>query len=158
MPVFRVILIIIVALILRVFLGRSVDTFVKGVSVGSLKSQRLSTVSSLLKAALITIIWVITFIMILKEIGFDITPILASAGIVGLAIGFGAQTLFKDVISGFFLLIENQFNEGDTVSILDKKGTVEKISLRVVSIRDKNGALHIIPNGSIAMVSNFSKK
>ena len=78
MPVFRVILIIIVALILRVFLGRSVDTFVKGVSVGSLKGQRLSTVSSLLKTALITIIWVITFIMILKEIGFDITPILSS--------------------------------------------------------------------------------
>ena len=158
MPVFRVILIIIVALILRVFLGRSVDTFVKGVSVGSLKSQRLSTVSSLLKAALITIIWVITFIMILKEIGFDITPILASAGIVGLAIGFGAQTLVKDVISGFFLLIENQFNEGDIVSILDKKGVVEKISLRTVTIKDKDGVYHLIPNGSIITVSNFSRK
>ena len=158
MPVFRVILIIIVALILRVFLGRSVDTFVKGVSVGSLKGQRLSTVSSLLKTALITIIWVITFIMILKEIGFDITPILASAGIVGLAIGFGAQTLVKDVISGFFLLIENQFNEGDIVSILDKKGVVEKISLRTVTIKDKDGVYHLIPNGSIITVSNFSRK
>jgi|SRR3989344_1200879 len=158
MPVFRVILIIIVALILRVSIGRSVDTLVKGVSVGSLKSQRLSTVSSLLKAALITIIWVITFIMILKEIGFDITPILASAGIVGLAIGFGAQTLVKDVISGFFLLIENQFNEGDIVSILDKKGVVEKISLRTVTIKDKDGVYHLIPNGSIITVSNFSRK
>ena len=158
MPVFRVILIIIVALILRVSIGRSVDTLVKGGSVGSLKSQRLSTVSSLLKAALITIIWVITFIMILKEIGFDITPILASAGIVGLAIGFGAQTLVKDVISGFFLLIENQFNEGDIVSILDKKGVVEKISLRTVTIKDKDGVYHLIPNGSIITVSNFSRK
>ncbi|MBI2594452.1 mechanosensitive ion channel [Candidatus Curtissbacteria bacterium] len=158
MPVFRVILIIIVALILRVFIGRSVDTFVKGLAVGSPKSQRLSTVSSLLKTALITIIWVITFIMILKEIGFDITPILASAGIVGLAIGFGAQTLVKDVISGFFLLIENQFNEGDIISILDKKGVVEKISLRTVTIKDKDGVYHIIPNGSIITVSNFSRK
>ena len=96
--------------------------------------------------------------MIVRELGFDIAPLLASAGIAGLAIGFGAQTLVKDLLAGAFILIENQFDEGDEVEISDKKGIVEKITLRTVWLKDKEGALHIIPNGSIAMVSNFSKK
>ncbi|MEX0616811.1 MAG: mechanosensitive ion channel domain-containing protein [Candidatus Woykebacteria bacterium] len=132
-------------------------SFVVAISAGTPKGKRLKTLTSLVKAAISTLIWVVAAFMILREIGFDITPLLASAGILGLAVGFGAQTLVKDVISGAFILMENQFSEGDEVEISGKKGNVEKMTLRTVKLRDKDGSVHIIPNGSIALVTNFSK-
>ena len=132
--------------------------FVVAVSTGTPTGKRLTTLTGLIKGAVSTLIIAIAGFMILEEFGFNLAPLIASAGIVGLAIGFGAQALVKDIISGAFLLAENQFSEGDEVEISGKRGKVEKITLRTVHIRDKDGTLHVVPNGAITMVSNFSKK
>lgn len=87
----------------------------------------------------------------------DIKPLLAGVGILSLAISFGAQSLVKDFIAGFFILFENQFVVGDVIQIGEKTGTVERMTLRIVTLRDVRGAIHIIPNGSIAMVSNLTR-
>ena len=92
--------------------------------------------------------------MILRELNLDITPILTGAGIVGLAVGFGAQTLVKDVISGFFLILENQVRVGDVAAINGTGGQVEAISLRTIVLRDGSGTVHVFPNGSITTLSN----
>ena len=95
--------------------------------------------------------------MILRELDLDITPILTGAGIVGLAVGFGAQTLVKDVISGFFLILENQVRVGDVAAINGTGGLVEAITLRTIVLRDGTGTVHIFPNGSITTLANQSK-
>jgi small conductance mechanosensitive channel len=95
--------------------------------------------------------------LILKEIGVDVTPIVAGAGIFALAIGFGAQNLVKDIVAGFFIIFEDQYNVGDYVTIEGISGTIEEISIRITKIRDLSGILHIIPNGAITRTSNFSK-
>ena len=91
------------------------------------------------------------------DIFFDIGPLLAGAGIIGLAISFGAQSLVKDIISGFFILVENQFAVGDVIETAGKSGTVERMTLRVVMLRDLRGVLHIIPNGQMTVVSNQTR-
>jgi small conductance mechanosensitive channel len=100
---------------------------------------------------------VVTGMVILRELGFDIGPIIAGAGIVGLAIGFGAQHLVKDVISGFFILLENQYRVGDTVELNGKSGLVESVNLRTTVLRDQEGRVHIVPNGSIVLVTNTTR-
>ena len=132
--------------------------FVKSFSTGTPTRKRLRTLNSLVRTIASTVILVVAAYLIVRELGFDVTPFLASAGIAGLAIGFGAQTLVKDMIAGAFILVENYFDEGDEVEILGKKGEVKKISLRTVWLVDKEGNTHIIPNGSINHVTNFSKK
>jgi small conductance mechanosensitive channel len=87
----------------------------------------------------------------------NIEPLLASAGIAGLAIGFGAQTLVKDVINGFFILVENQYEVGNTVRVAGVSGTVEAITMRTTSLRDSDGTLHIVPNSTIQIVSNMTR-
>ncbi|MNL33297.1 putative MscS family protein YkuT [compost metagenome] len=94
----------------------------------------------------------------LSAVGINITPILASAGVVGLAVGFGAQSLVKDVISGFFILFEDQYGVGDVVDIDGKSGLVERMNLRITQLRNTAGELITIPNGSIKIVSNRSKE
>jgi small conductance mechanosensitive channel len=100
----------------------------------------------------------LTGMYVLKE-GFriDIGPLLASAGIAGLAIGFGAQTLVKDVINGFFILAENQYEIGETIKIAGVSGTVEEVTMRRTILRDADGTLHIVPNGAIQIVSNTTR-
>lgn len=132
--------------------------FVNSLTSGISSGKRLRTLNSLMRTVATTAILVVSAFMIVRELGFDIAPLIASAGIAGLAIGFGAQTLVKDIFAGAFILIENQFDEGDEVEISGKRGEVQKVTLRTVSIRDKDGAVHTIPNGSITVVSNFSKK
>jgi small conductance mechanosensitive channel len=95
-------------------------------------------------------------ITIIKEFGFDIGPVLAGAGIIGLAIGFGSQSLVKDIVSGFFLIMENQIRVGDVVKIGDSSGLVERITLRIVVLRDIDGVMHVIPNGEIKTLSNMT--
>jgi small conductance mechanosensitive channel len=103
----------------------------------------------------IAVITVAVF-LILSELGIQIGPLLAAAGIAGLAIGFGAQSLVKDFLSGFFILLENQYRVGDTVKIGDMSGSVEKLTLRITVLRDLHGAIHIIPNGEIKSVTNMT--
>jgi len=99
----------------------------------------------------------IAVIIILGELGIDIGPILAAAGILGLAVGFGAQSLVKDIIRGFFILIEDQYRVGDVVQIEDKAGVVEKMTLKLTILRDLAGNVHHIPNGEINVVTNMTK-
>ena len=154
----RIVFVIVIGLFAWLATQLLTKGFVIAVSTGTPTGKRLTTLTGLIKATLSILIIAIAGFMILEEFGFNLAPLIASAGIVGLAIGFGAQALVKDIISGAFLLVENQFSEGDEVEISGKRGKVEKITLRTVRIRDKDGTLHTIPNGSITMVSNFSKK
>jgi small-conductance mechanosensitive channel len=119
--------------------------------------RRLQTLSAIFRGAIQTIISFIGLMFFLKSLGVDITPILASAGVVGIAVGFGAQSLIKDLFSGLLILLEDQYSVGDTVKIGDASGTVEQLTLRVTRIRGLDGALTSIPNGSISIVSNMSK-
>jgi small conductance mechanosensitive channel len=103
------------------------------------------------------LIWTVAILMVLRELDVDITPVLTGAGIVGLAIGFGAQTLVRDVISGFFLIIEDQVRVGDVAVVNTIGGMVEQINLRTIVLRDLEGAVHVIPNGEIKTLSNKTK-
>lgn len=95
--------------------------------------------------------------MILRELSIDVLPLLTGAGIAGLAIGFGAQNLVRDVIAGFFLILEDQIRVGDIVRINNVGGVVEEINLRTIRLRDVEGAVHVFPNGAIAALANLSK-
>ncbi len=119
--------------------------------------KRTDTLSSVLRYVLSIVIILLTFIMILGELGIEIGPILAAAGVVGVAVGFGAQSLVKDIISGFFILLEDQIRVGDVVQIGDKGGLVEKINLRMTILRDLAGNVHYIRNGQIDIVTNMTK-
>ena len=119
--------------------------------------KRGVTIAPLIKSSAMYVIWFLGIFLILKEIGVDVTPIIAGAGILGLAVGFGSQNLVKDIVAGLFILFEDQYNVGDYVTIEGTSGTIEEISIRITKIRDVTGVLHIIPNGAISRVSNFSK-
>jgi small conductance mechanosensitive channel len=125
--------------------------------VPSEAEKRVKTLSGIIHTTLIVTIYAVALITIISELGIQIGPLLAGAGIAGLAVGFGAQSLVKDVINGFFLLLENQIRVGDVVEIAGIGGLVESVSLRTTSLRDLQGRLHIIPNGSISVVTNFTK-
>jgi small conductance mechanosensitive channel len=120
--------------------------------------KRTKTLGSVVRYAIIFVILTISGITLLRELGIDIGPILATAGIGGLAIGFGAQSLVKDIISGFFILLQDQMRVGDVVEIGSKGGVVEKISLKTTVLRDLAGNVHYIPNGQIDMVTNMTKE
>lgn len=118
--------------------------------------KRAQTIAQLLKGVGRVVILAFTAILTLNQF-IDIGPLLAGAGILGLAVSFGAQSLVKDVISGFFILMENQFGIGDNIEVASLSGTVERMTLRVVMLRDANGTLHIVPNGQITTVSNRTR-
>ena len=125
-------------------------------SITTLRERRGRTISQLLRSvgrvSIIVIALLLTF-----NIFINIGPILAGAGILGLAVSFGAQSLVKDIISGFFILFENQFAIGDVIEAGGKSGVVEKMTMRVVVLRDLHGAMHVIPNGEIKVVSNMTR-
>lgn len=119
--------------------------------------KRADTLSSVIRYAFTVGIAALSLVMILGELGIEIGPILAAAGVVGLAIGFGAQSLVKDIITGFFILLENQIRVGDVVQIAGKAGLVEKVNLRMTVLRDLTGTVHYVRNGEIQIVSNMTK-
>jgi len=119
--------------------------------------KRTKTLGAIVRYALVFIILAVSGITLLRELGIDIGPILATAGIAGLAVGFGAQTLVKDVINGFFILLEDQIRVGDVVDIGGKSGLVEKINLKTTVLRDLAGNVHYVPNGRIDVVTNMTK-
>jgi len=121
-------------------------------------AKRVDTLVRLLCQILHIIIWVVGLLIILKELGIDIAPILASAGIVGLAVGFGAQNLVRDVISGFFMILENQVRVGDVAIINGTGGLVERINLRTIVLRDLAGVVHVFPNGTISTLANMTRE
>lgn len=119
--------------------------------------KRLNTLSMVLRYIVTTVIMAITVVEILHELGISIAPVLAAAGVVGLAVGFGAQSLVKDYFNGFFLLLENQIRKDDVVEIANKAGLVEEITLRYIKMRDYEGNVHFVPNGQITTVTNRSR-
>lgn len=120
--------------------------------------KRTETLSGVLITAGQVFIIVVAGFIILSELGIDIAPVLAGAGIAGIAIGFGAQSLVKDLIAGFFVVMENQYCVGDVVKVADVAGLVEEINLRRTVLRDLDGIVHIVPNGEIRVASNFTKE
>ena len=120
--------------------------------------KRAQTLGNILRHVLLIVIFFIAILMILGELGIQLGPLLATAGIGALAIGFGAQGLVKDVISGFFIILENQYRIGDAIEVAGVSGLVESVSLRKTVLRDLEGRVHTVPNGEIKVVSNLSKE
>ncbi|MFN2337946.1 MAG: mechanosensitive ion channel family protein [Gammaproteobacteria bacterium] len=121
-------------------------------------AKRAETLVRLLRQAIIIVIWVMALLIVLNELGVAVAPILASAGVVGLAVGFGAQNLVRDVISGFFMILENQVRIGDVAVVNGTGGLVEQINFRTLVLRDLSGVVHIFPNGTITTLSNLTKQ
>ncbi|MFW5806008.1 MAG: mechanosensitive ion channel family protein [Bacteroidales bacterium] len=120
--------------------------------------KRANTLIGIFRSVLRIIIWLIFLMLLLSKLGINIAPILASAGILGLAVGFGAQELVKDVISGFFILLEDQVRNGDVAIINGTGGLVESIELRTITLRDFAGVVHVFSNGQISSLSNMTKE
>jgi small-conductance mechanosensitive channel len=121
-------------------------------------AKRVETLIRLIRQATLIALWTTVGLIILREIGVDIGPVLASAGIVGLAVGFGAQNLVRDVISGFFFILENQVRVGDVAVVNGTGGLVERVNFRTLVLRDLSGTVHIFPNGTITTLSNLTNE
>lgn len=120
--------------------------------------KRASTLMGIMTSAFIIIVWLMASMLLLRKIGIDIAPIIAGAGIIGLAIGFGAQELVRDFITGFFMLLENQVRSGDVAIVNGTGGLVEHVGLRTIVLRDLSGVVHVFQNGKINTLSNMTKE
>jgi moderate conductance mechanosensitive channel len=155
---------IIAVLVVIFILQRLVRFFVKRIQkradsqIGNFhRAAQLRTMASIFRATAYGVLGFIAFLQILNIFEIPYQPLLASAGILGIGVGLGAQSLFKDMLNGIIILIEDQYNVGETVSISGLKGTVEALSLRSTRLRDSDGTLYTVPNGQIATVSNLSR-
>lgn len=175
----RVAVIIVVAIVLTFVARRLIHRFARSIAEGHTKRgaakgetrqsgaadaaartrrvQRSATVGSLLQSIAAIVIWLLATLMVLTELGFDLAPILASAGIAGIALGFGAQTLVKDYLAGFFIVIEDQYGIGDYIDAGEAEGTVEEVGLRITKLRGLDGTLWHVRNGEILRVGNYSQ-
>lgn len=146
----------------KVVMPRIIERFItvggKGRRAKTELAKRSRTLSSVLTHAIGAFIVIIAIFMILSEVGIDIAPLLAGAGVVGIAIGFGAQSLIRDLLNGLFILFEDQYNKGDVVRIAGIAGLVEEVNLRRTVLRDLDGIVHTIPNSEIKTASNFTKE
>ena len=158
--IFRVMTILIGGFIMLRFTNMLIEQFFipkPGTKTLYLEEKRARTLSSLLHSIIRYTIYFIVGVMVLQEFKVDTTSIVAGAGIIGLALGVGAQSLIKDFITGFFIILEDQYGVGDYIVLGDMAGTVEELGFRVTKLRDGNGILHIIPNGSVVKVSNHTR-
>jgi moderate conductance mechanosensitive channel len=155
----RIVIIIIGTIVLRRVLHMLAERYRHKITADGLteEEKRLATLASLTKTAISLLVLFIGVAMILDQLKISIGPLLASAGVVGLAVGFGAQNLVRDVVSGFFILLENQYREGDVIEVSGVSGTVQHFGLRATALRDQQGRVHYIPNGEIKLVSNLTQ-
>ena len=163
----RVVTIVVAAALIQSFGSRAIARAMKKLASVDLvpgprnivarQKERASTIGGVLSATLKATTWIVASAMALGEFGFDLGPLIASAGIVGVALGLGAQTLVRDILSGIFMLIEDQYGVGDTVEVLEIEGVVEKVGLRVTTVRDGQGTLWYLRNGEILKVGNQSQ-
>ncbi|MBU2635164.1 mechanosensitive ion channel family protein, partial [Patescibacteria group bacterium] len=160
-PGIKVIVILFLALVIskvaKVFVSRAVRTVVEK-SNGQIQKERAKTLSKVFSSTLKIMIWVIAILMLLPEIGINPTPLLAGAGLIGLAIGMGSRSLVQDYLAGLFILLEDQYRVGEEVDISGKKGHVIDLNLRRTIIKDEEGIIHYIPNGQVKTASNLSRK
>ena len=163
----RVFIILITAILVQSFGSRAIARAMDRLATADLvpgprnivarQKERARTIGGVLAATLKAVIWIVAAGMVLGEFGFNLGPLIASAGILGVAVGLGAQTLVRDTLSGIFMLVEDQYGVGDNVDVLDIKGTVEKVGLRVTTVRDNEGTLWYLRNGEILKVGNQSQ-
>ena len=157
---FKITAIIIIALLLTNLIRRAINLFGYEIARNSRDQdavKRANTLGRVFRYITSVTIYLIAFMLILSELKINIAPILGAAGIVGVAIGFGAQSLVKDYVGGLFILIEDQIRQGDSIKIEGYEGTVEEITLRYVRLRDYDGFVHFIPNGQIRIVTNLGR-
>ncbi len=162
-----VLLILFIAMVASALLGRMLKR-ASALIAGSIKhgrkmdeqelDKRVGTLSDILTGAARLILWLVIVMMILRRLGLDVAPIIAGAGILGLAIGFGSQELVRDFLAGFFILMENQIRNGDVAIINGTGGLVEHVGLRTVVLRDNTGTVHVFQNGKINSLSNMTKE
>lgn len=158
--IFRLVAILIGGVIVLKFTNMLVEQFFipkPGSKTLYFDEKRARTLSGLMHSIIRYTIYFIVVVMLLQEFKIDTTSIVAGAGIIGLALGVGAQSLIKDFVTGFFIILEDQYGVGDYIAISDMAGTVEELGFRITKLRDGNGILHIIPNGSVVKVSNYTR-
>ena len=160
----RIALVLVLALIVARLLRRVIRRFVTGIQARAVDgvslraAQRAETMGALLRSIASFVVWTIAALTVFGELGINLGPLIAGAGIVGIALGFGAQNLVRDFLSGIFMLIEDQYGVGDTVNLGPASGVVEGVSLRTTRIRDVEGNVWHIPNGNIQWVANKSQQ
>lgn len=157
----NIVLIIVLALIARRVLGRLLDAaYHRWVAraPGLEERKRIDTLNRIFSYVISVTIAILSFMLVLSELGVSIAPLLATAGVLGIAVSFGAQSLVKDYFTGFVMLLENQIRQGDFIEIAGKAGVVEEVTLRYVRLRDGEGAVHFVPNSSITSVTNNSRE
>ncbi len=148
----------ITAVLIKKLSNTLIERATKSPSVDTYEAtKRINTLISISYKSVIIVLWVMFIMLVLQKVGVNIGPILASVGIIGLAVGFGAQELVRDIISGFFILIEDQIRTGDVAIINGTGGLVERIELRTVTLRDQSGTVHVFQNGKISSLSNMTK-
>ena len=156
----KILFVLVVAYVLtriaRAVAEKTADLHVRKLPSG-VRVQQVRTVASVVTSITVFVIFFVAALEVLSLLGLNLGPMLASAGIAGLAIGFGAQTLVHDFINGFFILLENQYDIGDTVRVAGVKGTVEGMNLRLTVLRDDDGTVHFVPNSAIQIVSNTTR-
>jgi len=161
-----ILMVLLVAVLARWVAAKMIDRVVRRAQSAPLpgarqafnrRAQRASSLGSLLKSITTTVVFGIAFVMVLSEVGMNVAPILASAGVLGLAIGFGAQNLVRDFLSGVMMMVEDQYGVGDEVDLGEAIGTVERVGLRVTRVRDVDGTVWYVRNGEILRVGNMSQ-
>lgn len=158
----RIALILIVAYFinrfLKIFVEKTIEKVVKDAIDGEDKKKRVKTLISIFTGTLKFIVSILALLMILPEFGINIAPILASLGLMGLAVGMAAQNVIADFIAGIFILLEDQYRIGDRIKILEVEGVVEELSLRRTVLKDGQGNVHSVPNSQIKMVTKEMRK
>ncbi|GAA1335324.1 mechanosensitive ion channel family protein [Saccharothrix algeriensis] len=175
----RIVFTVVIAVVVRFLLRRLIDRLTRGSSEGrkpkllrplrerapqalgvlvsERREQRARTIGSVLKSIVTFVVFGVAFLQVLTELKMNVTPILTSAGVLGVAIGFGAQNLVKDFLSGMFMMLEDQYGVGDVVDLGPATGTVESVGMRITTIRDTNGTVWYVRNGEIMRVGNSSQ-
>ena len=176
---FKILVILLIAFVIRILLHRMIRRLTSGngsgkrpallrplrerapqasgVMLSERRGQRAKTIGSVLTSIVSFVVWGIAFVLVLGEFGLDLTPIIASAGVIGVAVGFGAQNLVKDFLSGMFMLLEDQYGVGDVVDLGQASGTVESVGLRITTVRDVAGTVWYVRNGEVSRVGNSSQ-
>ena len=158
--VIRLVVIVGVAALALVLLRHAVRTMIRAglVAEPAELEKRVDTLSDVVFRTVLVVTLLVTGLTLLSNAGFDITPVLAGAGVIGLAVGLGAQSLIRDALNGLFILLENQYARGDVVTLAGVNGFVEDVNLRRTLLRDQDGTLHSIPNSAVAVASNHTKR
>jgi moderate conductance mechanosensitive channel len=161
----RILLILAIATVVTFLARRAINRFARAprallenAPTSARAAQRASTVGALVRSGVTVAIWTLALLQVMSEFGVNLAPLIAGAGIVGVALGFGAQSLVRDVITGMFMLLEDQYGVGDVVDLGEAKGTVEAVGLRSTRLRDAEGTVWHVPNGEIKRVANKSQE